>query len=135
MVLQDEEFPFERDEEKLFIRISQPDEGDLEELEIIELNSPVLDMTMDMNSIRRGRKGEIHNGVTLEECKKRLAMLPERVIKKTLANCTNLYFNVEVENRQDPHRHFKYRFPGIRYPRQTETVALETFFLTVKTRR
>ena len=135
MVLQDEEFPFEWDKEKLFIRISKPDEGDLEELEIIELNSPVPDMAMDMNSIRRGRKGRIHNGVTLEEWRKRLAMLPERVVKKTLANCTNLYFNVEVENRQDPCQHFKYRFPGIRYPRQTETFALDTFFPTVKTRR
>eukprot|EP00957_Ditylum_brightwellii_P072428 5504163-Ditylum_brightwellii.AAC.1 len=62
-------------------------------------------------------------------------MLPERVVKKTLANYTNLYFNVEVENRQDPRQNFKYRFPGIRYPRQTETVASDTFFPTVKTRR
>eukprot|EP00957_Ditylum_brightwellii_P108622 8284924-Ditylum_brightwellii.AAC.1 len=80
---------------------------------MIELNSPVPDMAMDMSSIRRGRKGRIHNGVTLEEWRKRLAMLPKRVVKKTLANCTNLYSKVEVENRQDPRRHFKYRFPGI----------------------
>eukprot|EP00957_Ditylum_brightwellii_P077546 5892722-Ditylum_brightwellii.AAC.1 len=92
-------------------------------------------MAMDMNSIRRGRKGRIYNGVKLEEWRKRLAMLPERLVKKTLANCTNLYFNVEVENTQDPRQHFKYRFPGIRYPRQTETVALDTFSPTVKTRR
>eukprot|EP00957_Ditylum_brightwellii_P094410 7189035-Ditylum_brightwellii.AAC.1 len=38
-------------------------------------------------------------------------------------------------NRQDPRQHFKYRFPGIRYPRKTETVASDTFFPTVKTRR
>eukprot|EP00957_Ditylum_brightwellii_P012223 923506-Ditylum_brightwellii.AAC.1 len=99
MVLQDKEFPFEWDEEKLFIRISKLDEGDLGELEIIELNSPVPDKTMDINSIRRGRKGRIHNGVTLEEWRKRLTMLPERAAKKTLSNCTNLYFNVEVANR------------------------------------
>eukprot|EP00957_Ditylum_brightwellii_P033175 2513714-Ditylum_brightwellii.AAC.1 len=79
MVLQDEEFPFEWDEEKLFIRIPKPDEGDLEELEIIELNSPIPDMAMEMNSIRRGKKRRIHTGVTLEEWRKRLAMLPERV--------------------------------------------------------
>eukprot|EP00957_Ditylum_brightwellii_P183454 13974150-Ditylum_brightwellii.AAC.1 len=70
-------------------------------------------MAMDMNSIRRGRKGGIYSGVTLEEWRKRLAMLPERMVKKTLSNCTNLCFNVEVENRQDLHQHFKYRFPGI----------------------
>eukprot|EP00957_Ditylum_brightwellii_P187473 14277377-Ditylum_brightwellii.AAC.1 len=78
---------------------------------------------MEMNLIRRGKKGRVHNGVTLEEWKKRLAMLPEDVVKNTLSNCTNLHFNVEMENRQDPYQHFKYRFPGIRYPRQTETVA------------
>eukprot|EP00957_Ditylum_brightwellii_P074132 5633246-Ditylum_brightwellii.AAC.1 len=67
---------------------------------------------MEMNSIRR-KEGRIHNGVMLEEWRKRLVMLPEDVVKKTLANCTNLYFNVEMENRQDPRQHFKYRFPGI----------------------
>eukprot|EP00957_Ditylum_brightwellii_P022316 1684378-Ditylum_brightwellii.AAC.1 len=79
--------------------------------------------------------GRIHNGLTLEEWRKRLAMLPEDVVKKTLSNCTYLYFNVKMENRQDLHQHFKYRFLGIRYPRQTETVASNTFFPTVKTRR
>eukprot|EP00957_Ditylum_brightwellii_P185259 14107214-Ditylum_brightwellii.AAC.1 len=83
MVLQDEAFPFEWDEEKCFIRISKPDEGDLEELEIIELNSPVPGMAMDMNSIRRKKKWRRHNGVTLEEWRKGLAVLPEDVIKKT----------------------------------------------------
>eukprot|EP00957_Ditylum_brightwellii_P115837 8836511-Ditylum_brightwellii.AAC.1 len=73
MVLQDEELLFEWDEEKLFIRISKPDEGGLEELEIIELNSPEPDIAMNINSIRRGKKGRIHNGVTLEEWRKRLA--------------------------------------------------------------
>eukprot|EP00957_Ditylum_brightwellii_P172542 13135976-Ditylum_brightwellii.AAC.1 len=102
MVLQEEEFPFEWDEEKLFIRISKPDEGDLEKLEIIELNSPIPDMTMEMNLIRREKKGRMHNGVTLEEWRKRLAMLPEDMVKKIFSNCTNLYFNVEMENRQDP---------------------------------
>eukprot|EP00957_Ditylum_brightwellii_P039390 2979297-Ditylum_brightwellii.AAC.1 len=103
MVLQDKECPFECDEENFFIRISKLDEGDLEELEIIELNSLVPDISMDMNLIRKGREGRIHSGVTFEEWRTRLAMLSERVVKKTLSNCTNLYLNVGVENRQDPH--------------------------------
>eukprot|EP00957_Ditylum_brightwellii_P041574 3149164-Ditylum_brightwellii.AAC.1 len=127
MFLRDEEYPFEWDEEKLFVKISKPNEGNLEDLEIIQLNSPVPDMAMDMNLIKRGKKGRVYHGVMLEEWRKRLAMLSEEVVKKTLPNCTNLYFNVEVENRQDLHQHFKYRFPGIRCPRQTETVALDTF--------
>eukprot|EP00957_Ditylum_brightwellii_P055289 4190540-Ditylum_brightwellii.AAC.1 len=52
MIIHDEEFPYEWDEKKLFIKISKPNEGDLEELEIIELNSPVPDMAVDMNLIR-----------------------------------------------------------------------------------
>eukprot|EP00957_Ditylum_brightwellii_P130790 9977408-Ditylum_brightwellii.AAC.1 len=60
-----------------FFRISKTDEVDLEKLEIIELNSPIPDMVMDMNSIRRGKKGRIYNGVTLGEWRKRLAMSPE----------------------------------------------------------
>eukprot|EP00957_Ditylum_brightwellii_P006696 508478-Ditylum_brightwellii.AAC.1 len=75
----EEEFPFEWDKEILLIKVSKPDEGDLEELEIIELNSPIPDMAMEMNSIRRGKNGRIHDGVTLEEWRKRLAMLLEDV--------------------------------------------------------
>eukprot|EP00957_Ditylum_brightwellii_P073398 5577798-Ditylum_brightwellii.AAC.1 len=63
--------------------ISKLDEGNLEELEIIELKPPVPDMAMDMNLIRRGKRGRIHNGVTLEEWRKRLTMLPEDIVKKT----------------------------------------------------
>eukprot|EP00957_Ditylum_brightwellii_P112827 8602254-Ditylum_brightwellii.AAC.1 len=37
-----------------------------------------------------------------------------------------------MENRQDPCQHFKYRFPRIKYPRQTKTVASYTFPSTVK---
>eukprot|EP00957_Ditylum_brightwellii_P006411 487023-Ditylum_brightwellii.AAC.1 len=80
MVLQEEEFPIEWDEEKLFIKIFNPVEGDLEELEIIEVNSPVPGMAMDMNLIRRGKKGRIHNGVILEEWRKRLTMSPEDMV-------------------------------------------------------
>eukprot|EP00957_Ditylum_brightwellii_P058238 4416230-Ditylum_brightwellii.AAC.1 len=109
MVLQEEEFPFEWDEENF--------------------------LSGYPNRMKRGGKGRIHNGVTLEEWRKRLAMLSEDVVKKTLSNCTNLYFNVEMENRQDLHCHFKYRFPGTRYTRQTETVSSDTFFPTVKMRR
>eukprot|EP00957_Ditylum_brightwellii_P162721 12391937-Ditylum_brightwellii.AAC.1 len=83
MVLQDEEYPFKWDGEKLVTKISKLNEGDLEDLKIIELDSPVPDMAMDMNSIRRGKKGGAHHGVLLEEWRKRLALLPEEVVKNT----------------------------------------------------
>eukprot|EP00957_Ditylum_brightwellii_P017908 1348876-Ditylum_brightwellii.AAC.1 len=41
--------------------------GDLEDLKIIELNTPVPDMAIDMNLIRRGKNGGVHHGVMLEE--------------------------------------------------------------------
>eukprot|EP00957_Ditylum_brightwellii_P192357 14643328-Ditylum_brightwellii.AAC.1 len=39
------------------------------------------------------------------------------------------------ENRQDPKRHFKYRFPGLRYPRLKEPVASDMFFPSIKSRQ
>jgi hypothetical protein len=71
----------------------------------------------------------------MQEWRKRLAMLPEEVVRKTLENSTNFYLNIEAENREDPRKHYKYRFPGLRYPRQKETVATDTFFPSVKSRR
>ena len=64
-----------------------------------------------------------------------MAMLPEDVVHKTLNNTTHMYLTVEVENRQDPQKHYKSRFPGLRLPRQCETVALDTFFPSAKSDR
>eukprot|EP00957_Ditylum_brightwellii_P163900 12478158-Ditylum_brightwellii.AAC.1 len=51
----------------IFIKISKPDEGNLEDIMSIRLNSPVPDKVMDMDSRKRGRKGRVHHGVMLEE--------------------------------------------------------------------
>eukprot|EP00957_Ditylum_brightwellii_P106660 8137104-Ditylum_brightwellii.AAC.1 len=53
------------------------------------------------------KKGRYEINENIKEWRKKL----EEVVKKTLDNNTNLYFNVEVENQQDPRWHFKYRFP------------------------
>eukprot|EP00957_Ditylum_brightwellii_P023218 1752261-Ditylum_brightwellii.AAC.1 len=51
-----------------------------------------------------------------------------------LENSTNFYLNIEDKNREDPRKHYKYRFPGLRYPRQKEMVATDTFFPSIKSR-
>eukprot|EP00957_Ditylum_brightwellii_P095924 7308539-Ditylum_brightwellii.AAC.1 len=43
--------------------------------------------------------------------------------------------NIEAENRQDPRRQYKYRFPGICYPSQKEIVVSDTFFPSITSRR
>eukprot|EP00957_Ditylum_brightwellii_P188860 14376047-Ditylum_brightwellii.AAC.1 len=57
----------------------------------------------------------------MQEWRKRLAILPEEVVRKTFENSTNFYLNIEAENKEDPRKHYKYHFPGLRYPRQKET--------------
>eukprot|EP00957_Ditylum_brightwellii_P006329 480075-Ditylum_brightwellii.AAC.1 len=127
--------PFKWDNEKLFIRIEKPNEGDLGELEIYKLNSPIPDMAFDVGTARRKKKFRSPLDISMDEWRKRFSMLPDQVVEKILENSTCYYLNIETEDRQDPRRHYKYWFPGIRLPRQRETVASGTFFLSVTSRR
>eukprot|EP00957_Ditylum_brightwellii_P035163 2665975-Ditylum_brightwellii.AAC.1 len=70
-------------------------------------------MALEPATCRRKKKIKRYNELPLAEWQKRFAMLSEEIVKKTLENSTNFYMNVEVENRQDPRWHFKYRFPGL----------------------
>ena len=54
-------------------------------------------------------------------------MPPEEILQQTLNNTTHFYLSVEEENQQDPSRHNIFRFSGLRYPRQIETVASDIF--------
>ena len=42
---------------------------------------------------------------------------------------------MEEENIQEPRRHYRYIFPGLRYHRKIETVASDTFFPKAKSSR
>eukprot|EP00957_Ditylum_brightwellii_P052210 3958960-Ditylum_brightwellii.AAC.1 len=120
--------PFEWDEEKLFFKIEKPNEGDLAKLETYELNLPIPEMAFDVGTARRKKKFRSPSNIPIDEWRKKIAMLPDQAVKKTLENSTCFYLNIDAENRQDPRRHYKYRFPGICYPRQREVVASDTFF-------
>eukprot|EP00957_Ditylum_brightwellii_P159630 12151368-Ditylum_brightwellii.AAC.1 len=111
MMVEDEEIPFKWNGEQLFLKLAKPNEGELEELEIFELNTLSPDMTLKPATCRRKKKIRKHDELPLTEWQKRFAMLLEEAIKRTLKNSTNFYINVKVKNCQDPRQHFKYRFP------------------------
>jgi hypothetical protein len=133
MTVDDEFFPFEFDNEKLFWEISKPNKEELDTLEFFELTSP---LPAIINNVHRRPKSEIHaSPVPMSEWRKRLGMVPEEVVHRTLENTTQYYLSVESETRQDPRRHLKSRLPGLRLPRQREKVASDTFFPSVKSSR
>ena len=115
--------PFEFDEEKLFYRIQKPTIDDLDTLEHFELTS-----LMSSSITRRNRKKILPSDIPMIEWRKRLAMAPEDVVSKTLDATTQFYLNCPGETRDNPVRHYKSRFPGLRYPRLREGVATDTFF-------
>ena len=39
---------------------------------------------------------------------------------------------MEDDNRQEPRRNYRYKFPGLRCPIKVQTVASDTFFTTAK---
>ena len=129
--IQDQFLPFEFDQEKLFYKIMKPSQDDLDSLEWFELTSPY----PILNEPRRNKKKLLPENIPIQEWRKRLAMLPEDVVRKTIDATTQFYLEAECENREDPRRHLKARTPGIRYPRQHETVASDTFFPSVTSDR
>eukprot|EP00957_Ditylum_brightwellii_P019496 1470882-Ditylum_brightwellii.AAC.1 len=92
-------------------------------------------MAVEVDTARRKKKLNSGQDIPMEELRKRCGMLPEEVVEQTLQCNTCFYLNAEAENRQDPRKHYMYRFPGIRYPRQRETVASDTFFPSVMPKR
>jgi len=99
MTVDNEFLPFKFNKEKFYVNISKPVEEDLEELEWFELSSPYPVMT---DNVRRVVKKTNNKDIPISEWKKRLALVPEEVIKKTLEATTQFYLSTEAETRQDP---------------------------------
>eukprot|EP00957_Ditylum_brightwellii_P032253 2443817-Ditylum_brightwellii.AAC.1 len=70
-------------------------------------------MAMETGTCRRKKKLNSNMDIPMQEWRKCLAMLPEEVVRKMLENSTNFYLNIKAENREDPRKHYKYRFPGL----------------------
>ena len=125
-------FPFQYDGEKIYVNISKPSEHNLDTLEWFELNrendpdTPVLN---DQDRVSCRKQSHILAGdIPLNEWQKCLAMLPEDVVTKTLQNTTQYYLNAEHENCEDPRRHMKPAYRGIRHKRRNEIVASDMMF-------
>ena len=125
-----QEFPFAFDGEKLYYKIEKPNEEDLDLLECFELTSPLPDDDFPVNP-RRNKKKTTHEDTPIIEWRKRLAWAPEDIVIKTLEKTTQFYLGVGCDNRDNPRRHLISRVPGLRYPRQNEKVATDTFFPSV----
>jgi hypothetical protein len=95
-----EVIPYIYDDEKLFWEISKPTQDDLDTLRWIELTPPVL---LGENRARRIMKEKKPHNIPWVEWRKRLAMLPDEVVKKTVLEATTqFYMQVENENRSEP---------------------------------
>ncbi len=127
--------PFEFDGEKLFLNIERPTWEDMEYFDIFELTSPFDEGLLQKVVPRRNKKKLTHEDIPLVEWRRRLALLPDDIIHRTLECTTQYYMNAEIENRQNPRDHIKSRFPGLRVKRQNEPVASDTFFPAVVTNR
>ena len=130
LVIENEFLPFEFDGEKLFYNISKPSQEDIDTLRYFELTSLI-----PHDTSRRSRKKILAGDIPMVEWRKRLAMTPEDVVHRTLEKTTQFYLNCEDDNRDVPQRHFKSRFPGLRYPRLQEGVSTDTFFPSVTSDR
>jgi hypothetical protein len=128
ITVEGELLPYCFDDEKLYWHISKPTQDDMDTLRWIELNPPAL---IGEERIRRQKKVEIPHNIPWEEWRRRLAMLPEDVVKRTvLDTTTQLYMEVENEHRNDLREHYQSRCPGLCNFRQHETVASDTYFPT-----
>ena len=101
MVVDGETFPFQWDKEKIYLNISKPTDADLATLEWFELTSPNPDLAARIRRKRQG-KTETPGNIPISEWRRRLGMIPEDVVRKTLANTTHFHLNPAIENRQDP---------------------------------
>jgi hypothetical protein len=135
MRIEGEFFQFDYDDEKLYIKIERPTWEDMDYYDVYELTSPRDDILLSSVTHRRQKRKIVHEDIPLAEWRRRLAMLPEELVQRTLACTTQYYMNVEIENRQNPRDHVKSRFPGLRNKRQNEAVASDTFFPAVISNR
>ena len=138
MIADEREIPLNYDGRKMYLNIRRPSDEELKSLEIIEITSPdPFEPGMDdRNYSRRDNKKKYKQypgGLSMEEWRKRLALAPEDVIRKTFQATTQLAMSVETENRLVPRKHYKSRFPFLRENRLNEEFHSDTFFPSVPT--
>ena len=128
----DTHVPFDHDDEKLYIQIRKPTVDELELYNIIQLNSSLPLQSITNNLHRKKTTDSIDRGDRIE-WRKRLGMLPEEVIERTLNATTQFYLEIADDNRSNDKQHFKKRFKGLGINRQNEQVATDFVYNSVKT--
>ena len=78
--------------------------------------------------IERGREN-FHQTYPYQNWSNTLAMLPEEILQQTLNINSHSYLGLEEIHNQYTRKHYRYRFPRLRYPRKIETVESDTFIL------
>ena len=142
MIVDEKEIPLEFDGRKMYLNIRKPTQDEIDTLDILEITSPEpFEPEADPdygNSSRRNTKKkykEYPGGLTLQEWRKRLALAPEDVVRKTFEATTQLSMSVEAENRVIPRDHYKSRFPFLRERRLNDEFHSDTFFPSVNTNK
>ena len=141
MIVDEKEFPLNYDGRKMFLRIRRPSMEELKTLEIYEITSPndFVTSTNPLENIEVNRRNtttkykQYPGGLSMEEWRKRLAMAPEDVIRKTFEATTQLSMSIETDNRLVPRQHYKSRFPFLREKRVHDTFHSDTFFPSIPT--
>jgi hypothetical protein len=119
--------PLQYDGEKLYFNIAKPTLEELETLPSFDISSriPLPHLTRRQKSIK------VPSDIPITEWRKRLAMIPEDLVRKTLENTTHYYLSPEMDNRQDPRNHLKSTLKAIRHRRRDEMDSTDTFFPSV----
>ena len=137
MTIEEKDIPLLFDGRKMFVRIRKPTKIEIESLPSYELTAPdvfVPDTTSDHDNITSRRKNmrkpyKIYpGGYSLAEWRKRLALAPEDVVRKTFAATTQYATSVEAENRIIGRRHYKPRFSFLKENRLNDIFHSDTFF-------
>ena len=105
-------------------------EEELKSLPKLEITAPTPYQPSKSTYLQPNRKKMTKSSspIPLEERKKRLALAPEDIIKKTLENTTQLAIEVDTDNRSVLRRHYKARFPFFKFSRLRDEFHTDTFF-------
>ena len=140
MIVDGKEVPFKFDGRKMYLKIRKPSQEEIDTLEILEITSPEpfepeTDPNYEAQTRRNTKKKykEYPGGLTLDAWRKRLALAPEDIVRKTFEATTQLCMSVEAENRVVPRDHYKSRFPFLRERRINDEFHSDTFFPSVTT--
>jgi hypothetical protein len=79
-----ERLPYKFDDEKMYWVIERPTRDDLDTLKWVELNPP----TLLGDKIRRRKKIDVPHDIPWAEWRRRLAMIPEDIVKQTVLDAT-----------------------------------------------